>query len=149
MTKMTKTVSPEREALAAAIAIWYVPAYLVDGQLFVRKFLIEQNLQRFAGGDAAHNSGLIGMPMYCHTETIEIAVSALSSSPSHGANQSARPPMAAASQKALSQAQGPEAPITRLRPRPAKDSSRQPRATSFMRRRAVARGSDGDSGISA
>ncbi len=43
--------------LAAVIATWYVPAYLVNGQLFVQKFLIEQNLQRFTGGDAAHTLG--------------------------------------------------------------------------------------------
>ena len=59
------------------------------------------------------------------------------------ANQSARPPMAAASQKALSQAQGPWAPITRLTASPASEASRQPSATSFMRRRSAARGSGG------
>lgn len=40
--------------LAAVIASWYVPAYLASGDLFVQKFLVEQNLQRFTGGDAAH-----------------------------------------------------------------------------------------------
>jgi len=40
--------------LAAVIAAWYVPAYLASGHLFVQKFLIEQNIGRFTGGDAAH-----------------------------------------------------------------------------------------------
>ena len=39
------------------VASWYVPAYLIDGQLFVQKFLVEQNLQRFTGGDKAHTLG--------------------------------------------------------------------------------------------
>ena len=55
--------------LAAMVAAWYVPAYLKDGQLFVQKFLIEQNVGRFTGGDAAHTlpgiSGLLsGIGMY-------------------------------------------------------------------------------------
>lgn len=41
--------------LAAVIATWYIPVYLVNGQLFVQKFLIEQNIGRFTGGDAAHS----------------------------------------------------------------------------------------------
>lgn len=40
--------------LIASISLWYVPAYLVNGQTFVQKFLIEQNVGRFTGGDAAH-----------------------------------------------------------------------------------------------
>lgn len=40
--------------LFAVVATWYLPAYLKDGDLFVQKFLVEQNLQRFAGGDEAH-----------------------------------------------------------------------------------------------
>lgn len=44
-------------AMAAAIAIWYVPAYLANGQDFVQKFLIEQNIGRFTGGDKAHGLG--------------------------------------------------------------------------------------------
>lgn len=40
--------------LAGVIAAWYVPAYLANGQLFVDKFLIEQNVGRFSGGDKAH-----------------------------------------------------------------------------------------------
>jgi len=43
--------------LFAVIASWYLPAYLKDGQMFVQKFLIEQNLNRFAGGDTAHSIG--------------------------------------------------------------------------------------------
>ncbi len=47
------------------VASWYVPAYLVNGQEFVQKFLIEQNLNRFTGGDAAHTLPfLAGLPMY-------------------------------------------------------------------------------------
>jgi len=38
----------------AVIASWYVPAYLVSRDVFVQKFLIEQNLDRFSGGDTAH-----------------------------------------------------------------------------------------------
>ncbi len=40
--------------LAVVIALWYVPAYLANGDLFVQKFLIEQNIGRFTGGDKAH-----------------------------------------------------------------------------------------------
>jgi 4-amino-4-deoxy-L-arabinose transferase-like glycosyltransferase len=43
--------------LAAIVATWYLPAYVVNGQLFVQKFLVEQNLQRFTGGDKAHTLG--------------------------------------------------------------------------------------------
>lgn len=50
--------------LALIIAAWYVPAYLVNGQLFVDKFLIEQNIGRFTGGDAAHTLGLASLPLY-------------------------------------------------------------------------------------
>jgi 4-amino-4-deoxy-L-arabinose transferase-like glycosyltransferase len=41
-------------AMLAVIALWYVPAYLKDGQVFVQGFLIEQNWERFLGGDPAH-----------------------------------------------------------------------------------------------
>lgn len=37
-----------------AVASWYLPAYLINRDVFVQKFLIEQNLQRFTGGDEAH-----------------------------------------------------------------------------------------------
>jgi 4-amino-4-deoxy-L-arabinose transferase-like glycosyltransferase len=38
----------------ATVACWYMPAYLTNGDAFVQEFLVKQNLQRFAGGDAAH-----------------------------------------------------------------------------------------------
>lgn len=47
-----------------AIAAWYVPAFLKDGNLFVQEFLIRQNLQRFSGGDEAHSVGVIGLLIY-------------------------------------------------------------------------------------
>jgi 4-amino-4-deoxy-L-arabinose transferase-like glycosyltransferase len=51
--------------LAITVAAWYVPAYLVNGQEFVQKFLIEQNFNRFTGGDPAHTPPfLTGLPMY-------------------------------------------------------------------------------------
>ncbi|RYG33481.1 phospholipid carrier-dependent glycosyltransferase [bacterium] len=50
--------------LIAAIALWYLPAYNVNGQTFVQKFLIEQNLGRFSGGDEAHSLGLASLPLY-------------------------------------------------------------------------------------
>ena len=52
-------------ALLVVISTWYVPAYLVNGQLFVQKFLIEQNIGRFTGGDAAHTlGGIQGLVFY-------------------------------------------------------------------------------------
>ena len=39
---------------SAVVATWYLPAYLVDRDVFVQKFIIEQNIQRFRGGDEAH-----------------------------------------------------------------------------------------------
>ncbi len=51
--------------LALTVASWYVPAYLANGQLFVQKFLIEQNVGRFTGGDTAHTvGGLASILMY-------------------------------------------------------------------------------------
>lgn len=44
-------------AFFGVVAVWYVPAYLADGSVFVDKFLIEQNIGRFTGGDAAHTLG--------------------------------------------------------------------------------------------
>jgi 4-amino-4-deoxy-L-arabinose transferase-like glycosyltransferase len=41
-------------ALAAVVAAWYLPAYLANGDVFVQRFLIDQNLGRFSGGDKAH-----------------------------------------------------------------------------------------------
>ncbi|MCO5295623.1 MAG: glycosyltransferase family 39 protein [Fimbriimonadaceae bacterium] len=50
---------------AAVVATWYAPAYLANPDSFVQKFLIEQNIQRFAGGDAAHAVPLwVGLPLY-------------------------------------------------------------------------------------
>jgi 4-amino-4-deoxy-L-arabinose transferase-like glycosyltransferase len=46
--------------LASVIASWYVPCYLANRQEFVQKFLIEQNIGRFTGGDTAHSLGLQG-----------------------------------------------------------------------------------------
>ncbi|MES1227905.1 MAG: glycosyltransferase family 39 protein, partial [Armatimonadota bacterium] len=40
--------------LFAIVGSWYVPAYLANGHDFVQKFLIEQNVGRFTGGDQAH-----------------------------------------------------------------------------------------------
>ncbi len=51
---------PGSALLFLVIATWYVPAYLANGQLFVQKFLIEQNIGRFTGGDAAHTLPGIG-----------------------------------------------------------------------------------------
>lgn len=50
--------------LIAVVATWYVPAYLANGKLFVDKFLIEQNVGRFSGGDAAHTLGIQSLPFY-------------------------------------------------------------------------------------
>ena len=44
----------------AVVAAWYVPAYLENGRVFVQEFLIQQNLQRFRGGDEAHS---VPMPL--------------------------------------------------------------------------------------
>ncbi len=41
----------------ASICTWYVPAYVANGQTFVQEFLIDQNIGRFVGGDAAHTLG--------------------------------------------------------------------------------------------
>lgn len=40
--------------LVAVVAIWYLPAYIQNGDVFVQQFLIEQNIGRFLGGDEAH-----------------------------------------------------------------------------------------------
>lgn len=50
--------------LALVVASWYGPAYAVNGQVFVQKFLIEQNLERFTGGDAAHTIGPAGLILF-------------------------------------------------------------------------------------
>lgn len=46
------------------VASWYLPCWLVNGQVFVQKFLIEQNLMRFAGGDLAHRVPWWSHPIY-------------------------------------------------------------------------------------
>jgi 4-amino-4-deoxy-L-arabinose transferase-like glycosyltransferase len=52
-------------ACLVVTATWYVPAYLVNGQLFVQEFLIEQNIGRFTGGDPAHTlGGLASLGLY-------------------------------------------------------------------------------------
>jgi 4-amino-4-deoxy-L-arabinose transferase-like glycosyltransferase len=50
--------------LFATVSLWYVPAYLENGQIFIQKFFIEQNLQRFSGGDEAHKVPLVLWPFY-------------------------------------------------------------------------------------
>jgi len=50
--------------LAAVIASWYVPCYQQNREVFIQKFLIEQNLNRFTGGDDAHTLGLASLPLY-------------------------------------------------------------------------------------
>ncbi|MBX3110960.1 MAG: glycosyltransferase family 39 protein [Fimbriimonadaceae bacterium] len=54
-------------------ATWYVPCYLVNGQDFVQKFLVEQNIGRFAGGDKAHAVPLWAHPVY-YPATIFLAL---------------------------------------------------------------------------
>lgn len=51
-------------AFAAVTATWYVPAYLSFPEVFVQNFLIEQNLERFTGGDSAHAVPLWLHPIY-------------------------------------------------------------------------------------
>jgi 4-amino-4-deoxy-L-arabinose transferase-like glycosyltransferase len=50
--------------LIAVVVAWYKPAYDANGRLFVDKFLIEQNIGRFTGGDQAHTLGLASLPLY-------------------------------------------------------------------------------------
>ena len=50
--------------MSLLIGAWYVPAFLQNGNEFVQKFLVEQNLNRFTGGDAAHTAGPISLLMY-------------------------------------------------------------------------------------
>lgn len=50
---------------AAVAASWYLPAYLQSGQEFVQGFIVDQNIRRFQGGDAAHHvGGLLGLIYY-------------------------------------------------------------------------------------
>lgn len=48
----------------AVAAVWYLPCYLVNGRLFIDKFLIEQNIGRFSGGDRAHSVPVWSHPVY-------------------------------------------------------------------------------------
>lgn len=48
---------PGVAAFAVTVCAWYLPAYQATGQTFIQKFLVEQNLQRFTGGDTAHTLG--------------------------------------------------------------------------------------------
>ncbi|MFM9874172.1 MAG: ArnT family glycosyltransferase [Fimbriimonadaceae bacterium] len=50
--------------LVAIIATWYVPCYLANGQSFIDKFLIEQNIGRFKGGDTAHTVPIWANPIF-------------------------------------------------------------------------------------
>lgn len=43
---------------------WYLPCWLVNEQVFVQKFLIEQNIGRFTGGDEAHRVPFFLHPIY-------------------------------------------------------------------------------------
>jgi len=51
-------------AMLAIVATWYVPCYLANGDTFVQKFLIEQNINRFQGGDKAHQMPLLARPFF-------------------------------------------------------------------------------------
>lgn len=46
---------------AVVLACWYVPCFQANGQAFIQKFLVEQNIGRFAGGDKAH-----AVPFWVH-----------------------------------------------------------------------------------
>ena len=48
----------------AIVGAWYVPAYLVNREVFVQEFLVEQNLGRFSGGDVAHRVPWWSHPFY-------------------------------------------------------------------------------------
>lgn len=51
-------------AMVLVTATWYATSYGIHGQLFVQKFLIEQNLNRFLGGDKAHTVGIETLLIY-------------------------------------------------------------------------------------
>lgn len=46
------------------IAAWYIPCWMANGEVFIQKYLIEQNLGRFAGGDLAHRVPIWSHPIY-------------------------------------------------------------------------------------
>lgn len=65
---------PSMLVFAVVVLSWYWPCYAVNGQLFVQKFLIEQNIGRFTGGDAAHTVGFFkGLPIYPLTLLVGMA----------------------------------------------------------------------------
>ncbi|MBI5708667.1 MAG: glycosyltransferase family 39 protein [Armatimonadetes bacterium] len=50
--------------MAAVIALWYWPCWMVNGDRFVQDFLIAQNIGRFTGGDQAHKVPIWSHPIY-------------------------------------------------------------------------------------
>lgn len=48
----------------ATVALWYVPCWMENRQVFIDKFLIEQNIGRFSGGDKAHRVPIWAHPIY-------------------------------------------------------------------------------------
>ncbi len=38
----------------STVSLWYLPALLTQPKIFIQQFLIEQNIQRFLGGDTVH-----------------------------------------------------------------------------------------------
>lgn len=50
--------------VAGIVALWYVPCYMANGQLFIQKFLVEQNIGRFRGGDKAHTVPAWASPVF-------------------------------------------------------------------------------------
>ncbi len=66
---------------STVVASWYVPAYLKAGHAFVQGFLIDQNINRFKGGDAAHKVtgplGLIYYPLVILVGALPWSISAL------------------------------------------------------------------------
>ncbi len=48
----------------AVATTWYLPCYLQNGELFVQKFLVEQNVGRFLGKDVAHAVDAWSIPVY-------------------------------------------------------------------------------------
>ena len=49
----------------AVMALWYLPIYLANPANFVQGFIVEQNINRFLGGDTAHRvPGLANLVVY-------------------------------------------------------------------------------------
>ncbi len=99
-----RSVGPNLCALALCMAIvagWYVPCYLVNGETFVREFLLEQNWGRFLGGDKAHAlpswASPWGHPLYY---PLVLAVGFLPWTLVEAYRAWSRPPMAAESHSA-------------------------------------------------